>query len=397
MRRRPALRGFLLRERASIHAFLVQRRLDDANRALERVNAELERRVEEQVAEIRRHARDVDQLNMQLKQRVIERSRELAVALARLARPARLESPPVGALLNGRVELVRVLDSGGMGDIFEGLDHTTRARVAVKTIHARRVSDVTSLQRFLTEARAAAAVAHEGIARTLDVDVTEDGTLFHVLELLEGETFADWLSRTPRRSLGAIVRPLRVIAGALAAAHAAGIVHRDVKPANIMLIPTPPGAKLLDFGVAKLLDHPDDPNLTESHMLVGTPAYMAPEQARDATGCSSAADVYGLGMILYEALTGTSAHGLPITTAIPAPRGERPADLLPLCPALPAPLAHLVMSCLEQEPRRRPDAAIVAAGLEAFVESQIEVGPAADPMDRRDEAEPVDLPLANAN
>jgi tRNA A-37 threonylcarbamoyl transferase component Bud32 len=365
--------GFSLRERATMQAFLVRRRLDDANRELADVNAELERRVEAQVAEIRRHARDVEQLNTQLQQRVIDRSRELAVALARLAQQARLEGPSPGALLNGRVQLVRTLDSGSMGDVFEGVDQLTGARVAVKTIHGRRISDVTSLQRFLTEARAAAAVVHEGVARTLEVDVTQDGTLFHVMELLDGETFADWLAHTPRRPIGAVVRPLRVIAEALAAAHAAGVVHRDVKPANIMLIGRPPGAKLLDFGIAKLLAQRDDPNLTEADVFVGTAAYMAPEQGRNPAACTPAADVYSLGVVLYEALSGASPHGLALSTDISAYHAERAVDVSELSPAVPPQLAALVMRCLEHDPRKRPDAAALAQELGPFLEFTGEV------------------------
>jgi tRNA A-37 threonylcarbamoyl transferase component Bud32 len=366
--------GFSLRERATMQAFLVQRRLDEANRALADVNAELERRVEAQVAEIRRHARDVELLNLQLQQRVIDRSRELAAALARLAEASHLDGPPVGSLLNDRVRLLRTLDSGSMGAVFEGVDYATNVRVAVKTIHRRRIADVTSLQRFLAEARAAAAVSHEGIARTFDVDVTEDGTLFHVMELLEGETFADWLAHTPRRPIGAVVRPLRVIAEALAAAHAAGIVHRDVKPANIMLIDEPPGAKLLDFGVAKLLAPADaTPKLTEADVFVGTAAYMAPEQGRSAATCTPAADVYSLGVVLYEALAGASPHGLAIGTDISAYHAEPPEDVCELSPAVPAPLAALVMRCLDHEPRRRPDGASLAAELEPFAELTVEV------------------------
>jgi serine/threonine-protein kinase len=277
-------------------------------------------------------------------------------------------------VLNDRVRLLRTLDSGSMGDVFEGVDYATNVRVAVKTIHRRRIADVMTLQRFLAEARAAAAVSHEGIARMLDVDVTEDGTLFHVMELLEGETLADWLARTQRRPIGAVVRPLRVIAEALAAAHAAGIVHRDVKPANIMLIAEAPGAKLLDFGVAKLLEPmADTPKLTQADVFVGTVAYMAPEQGRNAAACTPAADVYSLGVVLYEALAGASPHGLAIGTDISAYYAERPADVRELSPAVPPPLAALVMRCLDHDPPKRPDAASLAQELEPFAELTVEV------------------------
>jgi serine/threonine-protein kinase len=364
--------GLLLRERSDAHGFLLQRRLDDANRALSGMNAELERRVDEQVAEICQRARDVEGLNAQLQQRVIDRSRELALTIARVARPARLGSPLAGTVLNGRVELLRCIDAGGMGEVFEGFDRVTQSKVAVKTIHGRHLSDVSSLERFVTEARAAAAVRHEGIVRTLDIDVTEEGTLFHVMELLSGETLAVWLDRTPRRPLGILARMGHVVARALAAAHAAGVVHRDVKPANIMLTAEPPGAKLIDFGIAKLTGTAlDGASATQAVTILGTPAYMAPEQAVDPISVSSPADVYSLGVVLYEALTNALPHDgtdaaskerVPQASAPPVELGQRNR-------AVPPELAGVVMRCLSRAPDGRPTAAEAATELLPFVES----------------------------
>jgi serine/threonine protein kinase len=328
------------------------------------------------VAEIRTRAQDIESLNTQLQQRVIDRSRELAAALSRLGRSEPASSPPIGTVLNGRIELVRALDAGGMGEVFEAIDTATRSRVAVKTIHSRRTSDVTTLQRFLTEARAAAAVRHDAIVRTLDVDVTPEGTLFHVMELLEGQTLADWMEQTASRPLRTIARFGHVVADALATAHAAGLVHRDIKPANIMLVATPPGVKVLDFGVAKLRDEPmeGDLGLTQGDAILGTPAYMAPEQVLDPASVSGSADVYSLGVVLYEALSLTLPHSaesaakllVVISTAPPTHLRER-------CPAVPAELADLVMRCLTRDPKARPDAATLAAELLPFVESSLEL------------------------
>jgi tRNA A-37 threonylcarbamoyl transferase component Bud32 len=373
--------GLRIRERSEAQAFLVKRRLDDANRALAALNIELERRVDEQVAKIRGHARDVDVLNAQLQQRVIDRSRELAVALARAAGPKRAGSPGVGGLINGRVELVRCLSSGGMGEVFEGFDRLTQTKVAVKMILAKNLSDITSLQRFLTEARAAAAVSHPAIARTFEVDVTENGTLFHVMELLEGETLADWMSRTQVRNVGAICRVGRVLAEALAAVHAAGVVHRDVKPSNVMLTPAPPGAKLLDFGIAKLAAPPEPGGSTQAHTILGTPAYMAPEQAIDPSSVSSPADVYSAGVVFYEVLTGLLPHdGTDVLSRL-ARGGTPPVNVSVHRPELPAALAQLVMSCLAREPTDRPSAQQIALGLEAFVDTTAELVSSAGPID----------------
>jgi len=268
-----------------------------------------------------------------------------------------------------------------MGDVFEGFDRATQTRVAVKTIHARQMSDVTSLHRFLTEARAAAAVGHAAIARTLDVDVTEDGTLFHVMELLEGENFADWLARTRERAVGLIAQVGSVVADALGAAHAAGIVHRDVKPANVMLTKAPPGAKLLDFGVAKLRGGSvaDGPG-TQAYMVLGTLAYMAPEQSRDPSSASFPADLYSLGAVLYEALSGAlPREGLSGSDFLFLPSTPPPKDLRALRPEVPADLAALVMRCLDYDPSKRPDARATAAELATFVGCNVqlvtEIGP----------------------
>jgi tRNA A-37 threonylcarbamoyl transferase component Bud32 len=379
--------GMTLRERADRRAFLVQSRLDQANGQLAGMNVELERRVTEQVTEIRQRAADIEALNAQLQQRVIDRSRELAMALARLANHAWMEGSPVGEVLNDRLELLRSIDSGGMGEVFEAYDRVTRTRVAVKTIHSRRISDVTTLHRFLTEARAAAAVRHDAIVRTLDVDVTPNGTLFHVMELLEGETLAGWLERTAMRPVGAIARVGHVVAGALAVAHAAGLVHRDIKPANIMLVASPPGAKVLDFGVAKLHDPSiveDDMVRTRGDAILGTPAYMAPEQVVDPAHVSGAADVYSLGVVLYEALSLMLPHEADSVAKLFASVSTAPPKhLFERCPEVPAALADLVMRCLEKEPGSRPNAATVASELLPFVESSALLRPVRGPIDAR--------------
>jgi tRNA A-37 threonylcarbamoyl transferase component Bud32 len=361
--------GLSLREQATIRAFLLQESLDEANRDLASLNANLERRVDEQVREIRRHAQDVEVLNAQLQQRVIDRSEELAVALSRVGRPARISSPPVGAVLNGRLRLLRAIDSGGMGDVFEGYDGVTATRVAVKTIHGRRLSDVATLQRFLGEARAAASVTHEGIVRTLDVDVTEDGTLFHVMELVEGSTLGEWMKRTRKRSVATVARVGRVVAEAMAAAHAAGVIHRDIKPANIMLISKPPGAKLLDFGVSRIIARTEEAGSSSPVAeLLGTPAYMAPEQARDATAAGPPADVYSLGVVLYEALSGALPfEGNTGSDYIALHASATPLDLATKRPEIPVDLSRAVMGCLAKDPAERPTALALSTSLAAFV------------------------------
>jgi tRNA A-37 threonylcarbamoyl transferase component Bud32 len=369
--------GMALRQRADQEAFLVKKSLDVANRRLANMNVELESRVSEQVAEIKKRAQDIEALNAQLQHRVIERSRELAVALARLSRSGPVDGPLVGTVLNGRLEIVRSIDTGGMGEVFEAVDTITRSRVAVKTIHSQRGSDVVTLQRFLTEARAAAAVRHDAIVRTLDVDVTPTGTLFHVMELLEGQTFADWMVRAPSRPVRTIVRVGHVVADALAAAHASGLVHRDIKPSNIMLVANAPGAKIFDFGVAKLRDQAPEDDLVRTHgyVILGTPAYMAPEQVKDPGSVGPPSDIYSLGVVLYEALSLMLPH--PADTAakhLAAIMTTPPVPLSACCKDVPTELADLVMRCLAREPTERPSAATLARELQPFLESTVELG-----------------------
>jgi serine/threonine-protein kinase len=366
------LLGTALRERGTVQAFLTQQRLDDANRRLseqskelEQLNTELEQRVESQVAVIRARVHDVELLNRQLQERVVERSRELATALERLAQgaPQRVVAP--GDVLNGRFEIVRAIGSGGMGEVFEGIDRATRARVAVKVIEGKRAHDLVDLQRFLVEARAAAAISHEGIVRTLDVDVTPDGTVFHVMELLDGTTMEAWIAKPGRRSIGAVAAVGRVLADALAAAHQAGVVHRDVKPGNVMLGRGDGSIKVLDFGLSKIVDAgASHVSVTHSQMVMGTPAYMAPEQFLHSKSAGSEADVYSLGVVLYEALTGVlPLQGETNAALFVAHTEYDPVDVRMRREDVPPDMAAVVMGCLEKDLRRRPRAADVASVL----------------------------------
>jgi hypothetical protein len=335
--------GTALREREAAHAFLKQLRL------------------EEQVAETRKRAGDLELLNKQLQERVVERSRELAAARERLAQGAPWRSVLPGDVLNGRFEIGRAIGAGGMGEVFEGIDRMTGSRVAVKVIHGRRADDLADLERFLVEARAAAAISHQGIVRTLNVDVTPEGTVFQVMELLDGTTMEAWIARPGLRSVGAVSAVGRVLADALAAAHRAGVVHRDIKPGNVMLGRADGRIKVLDFGLSKILDvGASQVSRTHSQMVMGTPAYMAPDQFPH----GPEADVYSLGVVLYEALTGVRPlHGETNAAPIVAHTEYDPIDVRARRADVPPDIAAVVMGCLEKDLRRRPRAADVASVL----------------------------------
>jgi serine/threonine-protein kinase len=338
------------------------------------MNASLERRVQAQVSEIVTRAAEVDRLNAQLQAKVRERSTELSMALAKLAEQrdggGRLRP---GRVLGGRFEIAEVLGEGGMGVVYAGIDRTSRSRVAIKVVQARSSVQLDALHRFLREATAAATVAHPAIVRVLHVDVSEDGMLFQAQELVAGVTLHSVLHPGRPWEAGRAARLGSVLCEALAAAHARGIVHRDVKPSNVMLTPAPPGLKLLDFGIAKVYDLPRGPHLdtrTDGGAILGTPAYMAPEQVEGTKELTVAADVYAAGVVLFELLAGRHPFDekTPWGIAYSHMCVDAP-DVRTLSPGVPTDLAAIVEGCLRKAPGERPTSADLARRLGALADA----------------------------
>jgi serine/threonine-protein kinase len=330
-------------------AFEQRTTIDEQREQLSALNASLEQRVEEQVAEIVKRAEEVDRLNAQLQAQVRERSGELSMALARLAQERSLKgdgSLQLGATLGGRFEVEHRIGRGGMGTVYAGVDRSTGARVAIKVIQASSIDQLDAMRRFIREVGAAATVSHPAVVRMLHLDVTADGLLFQVQELVDGEPLVEHVA-SPWRPADA-ARLVAVLCDALAVAHANGVVHRDVKPDNLMLTTAQPGIKLLDFGIAKLYDAVSSSGATEVRVVVGTPGYMAPEQAAGELEVTDRADVYAAGVLLHQLVTGK----LPSAAAV----------------AAPAPLATLIESCLHREASARPDAASLARQLHRFAD-----------------------------
>jgi serine/threonine-protein kinase len=232
--------------------------------------------------------------------------------------------------LTGRYRLIERIGAGGMSVVWRGYDDVLGRQVAVKVLAAQFATDADLRARLRREARSVARLSHPHVTSVYDYGEAPDGTPFVVMELVEGESLADRLERGPLPP-GAVVELGSQIAGALAAAHARGLVHQDIKPANVMLCAT--GAKVVDFGIAAIAGERRGP------MVVGTPDYMAPEQ-RAGAPATPATDVYALGLVLSRALRG----------------GE------PVPPAL----AALIADCVRESPNRRPSAAAVAQRLEAM-------------------------------
>jgi serine/threonine-protein kinase len=361
--------------RASTTNALLQRALRESHEQLERkreelaaLNRGLEARIDEKAAELLARAREVESLAVQLQQRVHDRSKELAQALS-LAHARERGVVDAGTLLGGRFRLLRQLAAGGMGAVFVGKDTATGADVAVKIIARRDMADAATLQRFLRESRAAARVEHPAVARTLHVDVSEDGVLFQVQELIDGATLAALIGapgQGPRFEPREVARVGAVLADALRAAHASGVVHRDIKPGNLMLTALPPGLKLLDFGIAKVAEG-DDAGLSVTREIVGTPEYMAPEQILSPSSIDDRADVYSLGLILYRMLSGRSPFDARNAGEfMQAHVVSTPAEL---DPAFDPTLASLLLRCLAKDARIRPSAFEVAVVLRALADA----------------------------
>ncbi|WP_437827053.1 protein kinase domain-containing protein [Sorangium sp. So ce1153] len=267
-----------------------------------------------------------------------------------------------GDLFANRFELDRPIGEGGMGVVWRALDRLDGEPIALKVI---RRQDDRSIARFQREARVLADLHHPGIARYVAHGATDDGKHYLAMEWLEGESLGARLARGPlgvHDSLALVDR----VAGVLAVVHAAGTVHRDLKPDNLLLVGgSLEHVKVLDFGIARPVDVTSA--LTNTGMLLGTPAYMAPEQVRSMPDIDARADVYALGCLLFECLTArppfVAEHVMALLAKIVFEDAPRPGDLRP---GVPAWVDTLVQLLLAKDRTQRPaDAATVTTFLQA--------------------------------
>ncbi len=261
----------------------------------------------------------------------------------------------IGALLAGRYRLVREIERGGMGTVYESVREDTRERVAVKVLHPHLASDGVTLERFQREAHAATSLAHPNIVLVSDYHHRPPEPAFLVMEYLVGTALSAVLKSEAPLEPHRVARIGIQTLDALAAAHAAGIIHRDLKPGNIFLEQRPGGesVKLLDFGIAKLKESDGYRKLTATGAVVGTPAYMAPEQARGEE-LDARADVYAVGVIMYGALAGQIPHydehpGAMLRSILST---DAPA-LSTVAPGVPPELARIVDTALARNRDRR--------------------------------------------
>ncbi|MSP16390.1 MAG: serine/threonine protein kinase, partial [Myxococcales bacterium] len=216
----------------------------------------------------------------------------------------------VGATI-GNYEIVDKLGEGGMGTVYLARHPQIGKRVAVKVLHEEFSANEDVVTRFFNEAKAVNEIGHPNIVDVIDFGVVEQergpGLVYFIMEYLEGESLATTIGREGALAPDRAVRIARQVAAALAASHAKGIVHRDLKPDNIVMVRragTDETAKVLDFGIAKLTGGQSGSQRTRTGIVMGTPAYMSPEQCEGKADLDHRADVYALGVVLYEMLTG---------------------------------------------------------------------------------------------
>lgn len=268
-----------------------------------------------------------------------------------------------GRTLAGRYQLNHQLAVGGTSRVHEATDEVLGRQVAVKLLDSSLAasSDPAGRERFLREGRTAAQFVHPHAVMVLDAG-EDEGDLFIVLELVEGPTLAQHLAAQGPLTIDEATRITEQVLDVLGAAHAQGIVHRDVKPANVLLTPTG-DVKLADFGIAKRFDDLED-SVTGTGLVIGTPRYLAPEQLTGAT-VSPATDVYAAGILLFEMLTGRPPfHGATLRETAAQQQLRPPPDVRMLRPEVPEGLATIVAAALATEPGDRPsDAGTMAQAM----------------------------------
>lgn len=257
----------------------------------------------------------------------------------------------------GGYRVLRVLGSGGMGIVFQAEDLRLRRPVALKVMRPALAAVALNVQRFLREARSAAAIEHDHIVTIYQVG-EDRGVAFLAMQYLLGESLDARLKREPRLPLKEALRIGRETALGLAAVHKRGLIHRDIKPANLWLEAETSRVKILDFGLARTIA--DDAHLTASGALLGTPAYMAPEQVVDQR-VDHRCDLFSLGCVLYRMLTGVTAFEGKNTLAILCAELEASKPPHEVNPEIPAALSSLILRLLARRPQDRPVSAQIVA------------------------------------
>jgi len=273
----------------------------------------------------------------------------------------------LGEVLGGRYRVLRLLGRGGMGAVYEAEQLDLGRRVAIKVLHEMLSKDDEQLVRFSREARAAASLGHRNVVQVTDFQAEPGQLAFLVMELVPGESLAAVLSREGRQPAWRVVPIARQVLSALGAAHDAGIVHRDIKPGNVMLTAFEglgegaEVAKVLDFGIAKMMEGSGYTQLTMTGVALGTPAYMAPEMALG-DKVDGRADLYAVGVLLFKCLAGKVPFGGSASDVLQRVVREEAPSLGPLRPDVAPMLAAVVDRALLKDPAARFQSAADMSG-----------------------------------
>jgi serine/threonine-protein kinase len=264
------------------------------------------------------------------------------------------DDPLLGTVLGDTYEVLRVIGEGGMGCVYETRHmRLPNKRFAVKVLHPDLLRQSEVLARFEREAEAASAFSHENVVGVIDVNRLADGRPYIVSELLDGEQLGEYLARAGKLPVPEAIRIATQLCRALGAAHARGVVHRDIKPENIFLVGSP-GArtvKVLDFGISKVGSGAS--TLTKTGVVMGTPAYMPPEQARG-LHVDHRADIYALGVILYRAVTGKLPfEGNDPVATLTAVIAREPARPSAVESGIPLALELVIQTAMNKKPDER--------------------------------------------
>jgi serine/threonine protein kinase len=263
-----------------------------------------------------------------------------------------------GALVAGKYRLDRKLGEGGMGAVFLAHNEVLQQRVVIKAMHGASSTSSEAIARFLREARAAAKIQNEHVARVLDFGTLASGAPYLVMEFLEGQDLEQELeARGVLPVSEAIDHVLQALDG-LAVAHEVGIVHRDIKPANLFLAKRQGGGtvvKILDFGIAKSEDDTGGGRLTTTRGMMGSPLYMSPEQYRSAKYVGPPSDIWSMGVVMYQLVTGRLPfEGEGLGDLVPAIMSAAPAPPRSIRSDNPAEVERTILACLEKDAAARP-------------------------------------------
>ncbi len=272
--------------------------------------------------------------------------------------------PLVGATLAARYQIIRRIGEGGMGAVYEAKHVVIGKRVAVKVLLEKFLTKSDFVARLLQEARLASSIGHENIVDVTDFGTTDDGRSFVVMEFLDGEALSQLIMREAPLPIERSLRIARQVASALGAAHAKGIFHRDVKPENVYLVQRADTdfVKVVDFGISKAVkqggqeEGPETYRLTHTGLLLGTPLYMSPEQARGDEDVDHRVDIWALGVMMYECLTGEvpfrANNYLGIISQVLTHVAQSPSQLRPEL-GIPEAVEAVVMRAMEKDRTRR--------------------------------------------